>query len=266
MSADIVDRTYRDIVVLWSVGATITTLELLAIRDEFRPGGQFAFALLRQRGTWQSSIMRMVGGHTAVLLVVRLLLLLALVAFLDRPAVHQLCLVALTLITLVLAVRLEHGRDGSDHMSAVVLIALVIGFGPLGDAFLRTAALIFVAAQLCLAYGAAGVAKLVSPTWRRGTALALILDTDTYGHASSAAWLRCHPRIGELLTRSVIVAEVLFGLGLVVVLPAPWAWLLLVWGVLFHTATAVLMGLNTFLWAFVAAYPAIVYVQQLVHS
>jgi hypothetical protein len=148
-------------------------------------------------------------------------------------------------------------------MSAVVLIAMYIGFGPISDDFLQKASLVFISAQTCLAYGVAGVAKLLSPVWRSGAALALILDTSTYGSAGAVAALRRHDGVGRLLTRSVIAAEVLFGLGLVFVLPASLAWTLLAWGVAFHLANAFLMGLNTFLWAFVSAYPAIIYVHYL---
>jgi hypothetical protein len=55
-----------------------------------------------------------------------------------------------------------------------------------------------------------------------------------------------------------MVMETLFPLCLV--LPAPWGWALLGWGVLFHVLCAVIMGFNGFLWAFLAAYPAIRYV------
>ena len=63
-----------------------------------------------------------------------------------------------------------------------------------------------------------------------------------------------------------MVAELALGLGLVLFLPAPWAWILLVWGASFHVAAAVTMGLNTFPPAFLATYTALVYVHGLVWS
>jgi hypothetical protein len=42
-------------------------------------------------------------------------------------------------------------------------------------------------------------------------------------------------------------------------------WVMLAAGVLFDAANAALMGLNSFLIAFVASYPAVAYVNELVH-
>ena len=63
--------------------------------------------------------------------------------------------------------------------------------------------------------------------------------------------------VGVALCWSVIVMETLFPLCLVV--PQPWGWPFLGWGVAFHLLCAVIMGLNSFFWAFVATYPALLY-------
>lgn len=34
------------------------------------------------------------------------------------------------------------------------------------------------------------------------------------------------------------------------------------WGLLFHLANALVMGLNSFIWAFVATYPAILFTKE----
>jgi hypothetical protein len=39
----------------------------------------------------------------------------------------------------------------------------------------------------------------------------------------------------------------------------PWRLLFLGWGVAFHLGCAVVMGLNNFLWAFIATYPALLF-------
>jgi hypothetical protein len=180
--------------------------------------------------------------------------------------VHTASLTGLVLSTLLLSWRREWGNDGSDQMLAIVLAAMFVGFGPFADGFLEVAALAFLCAQTCLAYGVAGTAKLLSPVWRSGRALALILDTSAYGHPRIAAVLQRHAGVGRLLTWSVVVAELAFGVGLVLLLPSPWAWGLLFWGLAFHAATAVFMGLNTFLWAFAATYPAFIYIHTLLWS
>lgn len=261
------NETYHAVILIWSVGAIISTLELLSLRTHFAPGREFAWTLVRRRPARGESFRSLLDapfdrGFTG-LLVMRLAAVVALVLAPRASALLNVSFAIVLVTTLLLSMRFEWGKDGSDQMSAVVLIAMYIGFGPISDGFLQNASLIFISAQTCLAYGVAGIAKLVSPTWRSGTALAFILDTSTYGSATAAVALRRHDGVGRLLTRSVIAAEVAFGLGLVFLLPAPLAWTLLAWGVAFHVATAVLMGLNTFLWAFVSTYPAIIYVHHL---
>jgi hypothetical protein len=263
---------YRVILWIWAIGTLVSTLELLVRRADFAPGGMFSWELARLRVAPTAVVWRrraldtLFGRGVSGLLVARLVLLVLLVLAPPGGAVHDASLVGLVVSTLLLAWRREWGNDGSDQMLAIVLVALFVGFGPFADRFLQVAALVFLCAQVCLAYGVAGAAKLLSPVWRRGEALALILDTSTYGHPRSAALLQRHACVARWLTWSVVVAELAFGLGLVLVLPSPWAWVLLSWGLAFHVATAVFMGLNTFVWAFLATYPALINVHALLRS
>src|SRR5262245_63328048 len=91
--------------------------------------------------------------------------------------------------------------------------------------------------------------------WRSGTALSAILGTASHGQEWAARTLRDHPRISMGLTWSVILLEVMFPLLLVG--PLPLAFAVLTAGLLFHIGCAVLMGLNSFVWAFPATYPCL---------
>ena len=261
---------YRAILLFWSIGTVIGTLELLASRGDFAPTGLFSWELTRLRisrrvPAWRRRFLDALFARGVTgLLVVRLGLVVLLVTTPVGGVVHDATLAALVVTTLLLSWRREWGSDGSDQMLVIVLVTMFVGFGPFSDRFLEVAALAFLCAQACLAYGVAGAAKLLSRSWRSGSALALILDTSTYGHPRSAALLRRHTGLGRVLTWSVVAAELAFGVGLVLVLPAPWAWVLLAWGLAFHVSTAVLMGLNTFVWAFLATYPALIYLHGLV--
>lgn len=106
-----------------------------------------------------------------------------------------------------------------------------------------------------LSYATAGVVKLVSPTWRSEPILASILSTHRFGSAVIAEYLRRRPMLCVLLQWSVITLELGFSFALVLPLPGLFAFLL--GGLCFHIACAVLMGLNTFLWAFPATYPCV---------
>jgi hypothetical protein len=125
----------------------------------------------------------------------------------------------------------RHRRDGSNQMSDIIVVTAFLGFGPCSDGFLREAGLTFLG-----------------------------------GAALSRLWGRRHRQAGRGLTWSVVAPEPALGAGLVVFLPSPWAWLLLAWGASFHVATAVMMGLNSFVWAFIAIYPALIYMHTLLHA
>lgn len=56
------------------------------------------------------------------------------------------------------------------------------------------------------------------------------------------------------------------GLAAVLFVDRPIMWVMLGVGVLFHATIAALMGLNSFFIAFVATYPAVAYLNALVHS
>jgi uncharacterized membrane protein (DUF485 family) len=69
-----------------------------------------------------------------------------------------------------------------------------------------------------------------------------------------------HSALARAATLAVLAWECAF--PLVLVLPAPFAYVMLALGVLFHVTNAVVMGLNTFVWSFVATYPAVIWVVQ----
>ena len=111
-----------------------------------------------------------------------------------------------------------------------------------------------------MSYVIAGVAKLSEPEWLDGSHLAAIFSTDAYGAKP----------IGDLLLRRRLLAAtisiaficwectVLFAMFA----PRPIAYAYLAIGLSFHVINAVVMGLNTFLFAFPATYPAILYLLQ----
>lgn len=165
----------------------------------------------------------------------------------------------LLVTTCALAVRCSWGHDGADQM-------MVVTFGPVTLAGLSGSdgaaelALWFIAGQLVMAYFVAGVAKLSARGWRDGSALPAVFTTRIYGHAAAAGFLRRHPRLALAGAWGVIAFECLY--PVVFFAPAPVVWSLLAASLAFHLAAAVLMGLNTFLWAFVAAYPALLVVAR----
>jgi hypothetical protein len=152
--------------------------------------------------------------------------------------------------------RRHAGGDGAEQMSLLVLLATCLAVLPHPSNNRLGIVVFFVAAQVCLSYATAGIAKLFSETWRSGKALPAIFMTDNYGHPRMAALLAKHPALAWLLSWTVIAYECLFPLAL---LTSGWTLIaVLSVGVAFHISCAVTMGLNGFLWAFPATYPCVV--------
>ncbi|MEU1204383.1 hypothetical protein [Nocardia sp. NPDC005825] len=157
---------------------------------------------------------------------------------------------------ILLSLRSRFGGDGADQMTIILFVALALAF-TIGQQRAEVIVLWFLTAQVCLAYFTAGVAKLVSPLWRSGAALPEILATHAYGHRRAAKILARHRTTAAAMCWSVILLEC--GFPLVLVGFEPLTYLLLVTGALLHIGTAILMRLNTFVWAFLATYPAVIY-------
>lgn len=176
------------------------------------------------------------------------------------PTSGALRAVLLTIVVFGVAVRMlraPYGGEGSDQVLLVVFAALALGAWRPSDA-VATAVLWFVAGQACLAYFTSGASKLFAPAWQSGDALLGVAGTAAWGNPVVADWLQARPVTTRWASRAVAAAEACFPLVLLAPDPVvPW---LLVAGGAFHLLVAVAMGLNCFVWAFVATYPAILYV------
>jgi hypothetical protein len=142
-------------------------------------------------------------------------------------------------------------------MSLITFTAVAVyKFFP-GDVHVAHSSLWFIAIQGCLSYSVAGIAKAVSPVWRSGEAVRRILSTRTYGSSSSAALVRGRDGACMVLSWLLMLFECTFPLALAFGQTGFAVFAVL--GICFHIANAVIMGLNTFVWAFVATYPAILF-------
>jgi len=234
-----------------AVGVGLTGMELVADRRAFQPRGPFSVNVVASfhRGpAW------LLVGPNTVVAVAFLQIAAAAVLVVLGPLylIGQLALVAATITSMALRWRRGLGGDGAEQLTIIILVAATLAFVPKTSPGRAALAVAFVAAQSSLAYVTAGVAKLVSPVWRGGTALPAILATYGHGHAWAAGMLRAHPKVGTMLGWGVMLFEALFPFLLL----GPYALALAtaMVGVSFHLACAVLMGLNSFAWSFPATY------------
>lgn len=163
---------------------------------------------------------------------------------------------------LLLRNRSAYGLDGSDHMYIVIFLGLTVTRLMPPYSWASAAGLFYIAFQSGLSYLISGLAKIAGPSWRDGSAIAGVMTTKIYGNQIAASFLSDRPSLCRVLCWGVIVFEVLF-IGALFSGPQ-FMWSMIVAGFVFHASAAVLMGLNSFFFAFLSAYPAIVYVNSLI--
>lgn len=233
----------------------LQTFELWQVRSACADAGVWSWPVLRDEHRalpaplrWLFSILLPYRSYL-VLLTLRVPLLLALgLGWLPAAAV-------LLLTQLAIGARFRGTfNGGSDYMTVALLLGLTAA--SIGHPLWARSGLAYVCVQLVLSYFIAGVVKLARPAWRSGLALRQLLSSNRYG---TPLWLQRFvnlPGVAWVLS----VALLGFECGFPLALTGPRAALaFLVCGVAFHLGTVLAFGLNRFLFAWVAAYPALLY-------
>lgn len=250
---------------LTAVGVAVSCLEMLFFPSPLRADGLMGWEVsrLRSRHYLRPSIegwLNLVFSYRATLVAValRLAAAAALAAGLvdGRAATASVALVAI--LGVAFSLRCPYGLDGADQLSTLTFCGLTVAHAAGGE-LSRCLFLWWLALHVGIAYLTSGLAKLASRTWRSGAAIPGVFGTVMYGIPALGAWLKRRAGLCRASAHGVIGGEI--ALPLCLVAPLPMAWGLLASGALFHLAAAFTMGLNSFLWAFVATYPALLYVR-----
>lgn len=250
------------------VGACIavSSLELLVEPSLVAPNGLLGWPLLvtahRRRPQPFEGLRDAFFSQQGITTLHAVTFFLALMLFLPGLSPHiagTLCL-ALLGTHVLMSYRSTFGGDGSDQMSNIVLAGLAFTFlaSASGPVWLQQAGLWFIAIQCVISYSIAGIAKAISVQWRSGEAPRAILNSATYGSQLGVRLMDAFPHGSGTLAWLTIIIECLF--PIVLFAPAPVVWFFLAMGIFFHLGNAVFMGLNTFLTAFAAAYPIVLFV------
>ncbi len=263
---------YQVTLFLFCLGLFINTVEFIRIANEFDQHGVFDWRVHRLE--WRSVFRRGLLGTllnkvyskngTVALLVGRAIALIVLVFLPLQSSAFSLTLLLVMLVSLVFSARHGYGGDGSDQMLNLVGLTLLLCVGAHSTPTTLLLGLSFLTLQACLAYAAAGFAKLASPQWRSGTPVYRIFNTGSYGAPAVGRFLESRTSLTYFLSWSVIVIECLFPAALF--LPEPVLLAFLLWGVAFHALNAMIMGLNTFVPAFLATYPAVLFIASLIRG
>lgn len=253
--------------VLTAVWTLLTQAQLAAVAAEFAPTGVLPWGRLAGTATGCPPGWRRFLTPGAVRLFAGTQIVLALVmAVATSPAVVVTCLIFL--IACQAGFTFVVGNwfiGGSDKIAMIVMTGTLVSTVGLilGDLGVVLAGVILVGGQLTVSYMVAGLSKVAIGGWRDGTRLRAILATRAWGGRIGAALVRL-PGAAFACSWAVILLEALFPLALFA--PEPVLMAALAAMLAFHGATAVLMGLNRFPWAFAAAYPACLLLGRVVRS
>ena len=252
--------------VLAGVGVVIDAAEILVARAALAPKGLFSWEVLKlgRRYLVAGPFSRSLGclfryPQVLALPVVQLVCAPVLLSapFLPKSlAIPSIAVAALVtvMMRILFTMRQQLGLDGADQMLVIGLLAIG-GGAALGNTVAGHAAVDYAALQLLLSYAIAGAAKAISPTWRSGSAIVGITGTIGYGHARVHSVVKRFPLLAKALCWSVITFEC--SAAPLILLGVKGAWVIIVVGMCFHIGVAAVMGLNVFLWAFAACYPAL---------
>jgi hypothetical protein len=149
-------------------------------------------------------------------------------------------------------------NGGSDFMTLVVLTGLLIAqvVGAFGNVALGwQAGFWYIAIQAITSYFMSGAVKLLRSEWRNGSAMTIFLNGAIYGPLSASHPLR-NQALAMLGSWGFIVWEILFPFSL---LDPRLAAVFCAVAALFHFLVFWFFGLNRFFWAWMCAFPAIIW-------
>lgn len=247
------------------VGISISTIELLYNWKSFQDDRLYSWKVIATRGYFSKKNMlhrlanfllkypNFIGVILLRLFIILLLVVPGIWGFSQAPL-----FLALVLTSLMINYRSPFGQDGSDQMSTIVIIVLFLYHINPENLIVAQAGIWFIALQSLLSYFTAGFFKAKGEKWTKNpTAVYMIFNTSTYGSKPIAGFLQNKQQAITFLTWSTVAVEVTF--PLVLVTGYPGMIVFLGWGLGFHLMNALVMGLNSFLWAFLATYGAIIY-------
>ena len=258
--------------VLLAAWSLLSAAEWLFNLHLFRPDGLLSWKILRLRPSLigSSPIREHLYSESFLVSILLTRILAGLALLLPYPdhsgPTDLVASLAILLSCFYMSRRTRFGGDGSDQMGMVIAIGLAImsaGF-ILNDMTLTWCGVFAIVGQATLAYFVAGAAKLASPVWREGGALLGVMQTQSYGDSFAARFARDRPGFCTFVCWLTIVTEMLF--PLVFIIPPGLAMASLACFAAFHFSNAWFMGLNAFVWPFLATYPSVMLVNSLIRE
>lgn len=147
-------------------------------------------------------------------------------------------------------------NGGSDYMTTVVVFGLLMTSLIKSEIQYLNFGLYYIAIQCSLSYFVAGIVKIKNRSWRSGYALQVFICHSNYNVPTFLRKMAQFPLFNRLCAWGVMLWECTF----------PLAWfhpkliiVYLVIGFVFHLGNFVAFGLNRFIFAWLASYPAVLF-------
>ncbi len=235
----------------------IQSLELWTIRRVAADDGVWRWSVVRRElHVFGGPILRGLDALLNERAFLGLVIVRALCAIAIMVVPHALPVLLLLASTLLIALRWRGSfNGGSDFMTLVVLTALAAATLFSQQPIATVGALWYIALHTCNSYFLAGFVKLRTANWRNGRALVGFMQSTMYERPPLSPRL-FPPWLSRVVSWGVIGLECLFPLSLV--RPESCAVLIALAGI-FHVFNAYALGLNRFVLAWAATYPALLW-------
>lgn len=249
------------------IGLAIQTLEDLTRFNVYTDTGILSWKITQAQFSWSFSklkgrVLDFILNESAfkALLIIRLFTIATVIctAILGGNRVIFASTSFIILLSLIAhSLRTIYGLDGTHQLYIVIFAGTCIASSFPEESIAFKSAIGFIALQTVISYFSSGVHKLRSVIWRSGDAVVGIFSARMYGNRWVYLILQKFGLLAFVLSWSIIVFEISF---VFVFIGEPKLTIfMLLSGIAFHLSTAVFMGLNNFLFAFLSTYPAIIY-------
>jgi hypothetical protein len=246
-----------------SIAVIIDCIEVIIERYQYSSKGIFNFEFSRMNKKWMlhrylDRFFNILFGYPNYILLIIVQLVVGVLVISQIFINFSIFLILIIFIILLLShVRNHLGMSGADQMQVIIFTCLLVFYLSPSNSIVQKLAIFFICFQSLLSYFVSGLAKLSSSTWKNGTAITDIMNTESFGNKVFAKILIDKPSLSKLVCWCIILFECSFPMLIYTGLYT--ASFFIIFGILFHLSIAILMRFNSFFWSFIATYPALLY-------
>jgi hypothetical protein len=252
------DFIYKLVLGITSIGVIISGMEWLSLSAVFKDENLFSWKIRKTRTSFfirAKAPFDYIYGYPYIIFLVTIQVFSALgiMLFLDQIFIRTILCGVISIISIFFSIRAYMGHTGADQMFKLTFITVTLSYLSNSEFALKLG-LIVISIHLIIAYATPGLLRIFQKEWRNGEDLLIMLRLNTYGNFTIWQLFKKH----KVLYKTVTWGIILFECSIIIALFLPINYLLcyLLLGILFHLSNAIIMGLNTFTWAFVGTYPA----------